>query len=59
MADYKPMNNHDSIEQQIDNEAIKHYFDNANGGTAAAVSMMSHEHNLPASAANYRLHKEK
>ena len=44
--------------QQIDNAAIKRYFENPEGGTAATVSMMAHEHNLPASATTYRLHKE-
>ena len=58
MADYKPMNHHDSTEQQIDSEAVKRYFDSPRSGTAAAVSMMTHEYNLPASAASYRLHKE-
>jgi SAM-dependent methyltransferase len=55
---YQPMNHHDSTEQQIDDAAVKRYFDSARGGTAATVSMMTHEHNLPASAARYRLHKE-
>ena len=52
------MNCHDSTEPQIDDAAVKRYFDSARGGTAATVSMMTHEHNLPASAARYRLHKE-
>jgi len=52
------MNQHDSTEPQIDDATVKRYFDNATGGTAATVSMMTHEHNLPASAARYRLHKE-
>jgi SAM-dependent methyltransferase len=52
------MNHHDSTEQQIDDATVKRYFDSARGGTAATVSMMTHEHNLPASAARYRLHKE-
>jgi len=47
-----------ATEKQIDDAAVKRYFDGAKGGTAATVSMMAHEHNLPASAARYRLHKE-
>jgi len=47
-----------ATEKQIDDAAVKRYFDGAKGGTAASVSMMAHEHNLPASAARYRLHKE-
>ena len=58
MAGYQPINQHDSTEPQIDNAAVKRYFDSARGGTAATVSMMTHEHNLPSSAARYRLHKE-
>ena len=46
------------IVQQINDAAVKSYFDNAKGGTAATVSMMTHEFNLPASAAKYRLQKE-
>ncbi len=52
------MNHHDSTEPQIDDAAVKRYFDSARGGTAATVSMMTHEHNLPVSSARYRLHKE-
>jgi SAM-dependent methyltransferase len=52
------MKHHDSTEPQIDDEAVKRYFDSAKGGTAATVSMMTHEFNLPASAGGYRLHKE-
>jgi len=52
------MKHHDSAKQQIDDAAVKRYFDNSRGGTAATVSMMAHEHNLPASAARYRLNKE-
>jgi SAM-dependent methyltransferase len=52
------MNQHDSTNQQIDDATVKRYFDGAGGGTAATVSMMAHEHNLPASAARYRRHKE-
>jgi len=58
MTDYLPINNKDSIEHQIDDAAIKRYFGNAKGGTASTVSMMAHEHNLPARAAKYRLNKE-
>lgn len=58
MTDTQPMNHHDSTENQIDDAAVKRYFDNEKGNTAATVSMMAHEHNLPASAARYRLHKE-
>jgi len=58
MAGYQPMNHHDSTESQIDDGAVKRYFDSARGDTAATVSMMAHEHNLPASAARYRLQKE-
>ena len=52
------MNLRDSAEQQIDDAIVQRYFEGAGGGTAATVSMMAHEHNLPASAARYRLHKE-
>ena len=52
------MNLRDSAEQQIDDATVQRYFEGAGGGTAATVSMMAHEHNLPASAARYRLHKE-
>ncbi len=48
----------DGVEPQLDDAAVKRYFDGGVGGAAAAVSMMAHEHNLPASAARYRLHKE-
>ncbi len=53
------MNYHTSTEQQIDDETVNRYFNGgAGGGTADTVSMMAHEHNLPASAARYRLRKE-
>ena len=52
------MSNLDLIKQQVDDGAVKSYFDSANGGTAATISMMAHEHKLPASAARYRLWKE-
>jgi SAM-dependent methyltransferase len=58
MAEDQQMKHHDSPEQEIDYAAVKRYFDGAGGGTAATVSMMAHEHNLPTSAARYRLHKE-
>ena len=58
MIDDHSMNHHDSTEQQIDDAAVKRYFDSTRGGTASTVSMMAHEHNLPACAAEYRLHKE-
>jgi SAM-dependent methyltransferase len=52
------MNHYNSTGQHIDDATVKRYFDSAGGGTAATVSMMAHEHNLPASAARYRRHKE-
>jgi len=52
------MNHKNSTEVQIDDAAVKKYFENATGGTAATVSMMTHEFNLPTSAARYRLQKE-
>jgi SAM-dependent methyltransferase len=53
------MNLHESTtEQQIDDATVRNYFNGAGGGTASAISMMAHEHNLPASAARYRLRKE-
>lgn len=52
------MNRHTPDEQQIDDAAVQRYFDGAQGSTADAVSMMAHEHNLPASAARYRLRQE-
>ena len=53
------MNYHTSTEQQIDDETVNRYFNGGAGeGTADTVSMMAHEHNLPASAARYRLRKE-
>ena len=48
----------DSSKQQIDNGAVKRYFDGEKGATASSLSMMAHEHNLPISATKYRLHKE-
>ncbi len=58
MTGEKSINHHDSTDPAIDDAAVKRYFDSASGGTAATVSMMTHGHNLPASAARYRLHKE-
>ncbi len=52
------MNHHTSDEQQIDDAAVQRYFNGAGGSTATTISMMAHEHNLPASAARYRLSKE-
>src|SRR5680860_653930 len=52
------MNQDDSIDQEIDEATVRRYFDGAGGGTAAAVSMMAHEHNLPGRAARYRRHQE-
>ena len=51
------MNHRPSNEPQIDDAAVQRYWDGA-GGNAAAMSMMAHEHNLPARAAGYRLSKE-
>ncbi len=58
MAGEQPINHHDSTNPEIDDATVKRYFDSAREGTAATVSMMTHGHNLPASAARYRLHKE-
>jgi len=44
MADNKTMNDHESTEKEINNAAVKRYFDNAKGGTAATVSMMKGWH---------------
>ncbi len=52
------MNYHTSVEQQIDDATVQRYFNGAGGSTAAAISMMAHEHNLPTSAAQYRLSQE-
>lgn len=52
------MNHLDKKNQKVDDAAVKNYFDNTSGGTAATISMMAHEHQLPASAAKYRLTKE-
>jgi len=46
-------------ETQIDDDAVKRYFEGTGGSkAAAAMSMMTHEHNLPASAVGYRLSRE-
>lgn len=50
---------HGSTEKQIDDAAVKRYFDNTKGGKADSVSMIAHEHNLPANSVRYRLNKEK
>lgn len=48
--------------QQIDDAVVESYFGGTGGlgstDGAAAMSMMSHEHNLPSSALAYRLRKE-
>lgn len=49
---------HTSNEQQIDDATVHRYFNDARGSTAATISMMAHEHNLPTNAARYRLSKE-
>ncbi len=53
-----PMNHHTSNEQQIDDATVQRYFNGLGSSTAAAISMMAHEHSLPDSAARYRLSKE-
>jgi len=52
------MNHHTSDEQQIDDATVQRYFNGLGSSTAAAISMMAHEHNLPDSATRYRLSKE-
>ncbi len=52
------MNNSISVEQQIDDATVQRYFNGLGSSTAAALSMMAHEHSLPDSAARYRLSKE-
>ena len=52
------MNHHTSDEQEIDDATVQRYFNGAGGSTAAALSMMAHEHNLPASASRYRFRQE-
>ena len=46
-----------SSEKQIDDD-VKRYFDGAGGTSAAAMSVMSHEHNPPPNAVEERLGKE-
>jgi protein-L-isoaspartate O-methyltransferase len=46
------------MKQQIDDATVERYFNGAGGITAAALSMMAHEHNLPASASRYRFSRE-
>ena len=43
---------------QIDDDAVRRYFDGEGGTAAAAMSMMAHGHNLPSRAVGYRLSKE-
>jgi len=43
---------------QIDDDAVRRYFDGEGGTAAAAMSMMAHEHNLPSDAVDYRLARE-
>ncbi len=52
------MNHHIPNEQQIDDATVQRYFNGLGSSTAAAISMMAHEHSLPDSAARYRLSKE-
>ncbi len=52
------MKHHTSSEQQIDDATVQRYFNGAGGNTAATLSMMAHEHNLPASASRYRFSRE-
>ena len=57
-ANHQPMTPIDLAKKQVDDAAVKNYFDNTSGGTAATISMMAHEHQLPESAAEYRFNKE-
>lgn len=52
------MKHHTSNEQQIDDATVQRYFNGLGSSTAAAMSMMAHEHNLPDSAVRYRLSNE-
>jgi SAM-dependent methyltransferase len=45
-------------QQQIDDSVVESYFDGAGGKTAAAMSMVAHEHNLPLNAVAHRLANE-
>ena len=46
------------VEGTIEAEAVRRYFNKLSHGSAGAVSMMAHEHNLPVDAARYRLRQE-
>ena len=46
-----------SSENQID-DVVRRYFDDAGGTSAAEMSVMSHEHNLPPRSVGYRLSRE-
>jgi SAM-dependent methyltransferase len=49
---------HDSADRpRIDDDTVRRYWDGVHGN-AAAMSMMTHEHNLPPSAAAYRISTE-
>jgi len=52
-------NIHNSSKQQINDTAVKRYFDSENVGTATSISMMAHEYNLPHKAIQFRIEKEK
>ena len=52
------MNSEPANHQQIDDAVVESYFGGTGGGTAAAMSMMAHGHNLPPGALDYRLRKE-
>jgi len=45
-------------QEQIDDAVVESYFDGSGGKTAAAMSMVAHEHNLPAQSVAHRLGKE-
>ena len=52
------MEHEPSSEKQIDDAAVKRYFDGAGGTAPAALSMMVHEYNLPPNAVVFRLSEE-
>lgn len=52
------INRKPSHEQEIDDAAVKRYFDGAGGTAPAAMSMMVHGYNLPPGTARYRLDQE-
>ncbi len=54
----RPLNDHTATEQQIDDDRVDRYFNGGAGGTPQTVSMMAHDHNLPARVVRYRLRKE-